>query len=418
MIHYVFPLFAAILLNGFTYAADPNDFVVYTAPGVPGQLYVPPGSETSETPRPLILFLHGAGETGTNNTSQINANMDNLLNAAKERDAFLYAPQATTTPGGIYNWDDTVRTDTVISMIFNAIAKYNVDPERIYVTGLSMGGGGTWNMGSRYANRFAAAVPIAGVLAGTDFDPSEMIKTPTWAFHARNDPTITKDRSRDRINELLEVAGQPTIDTFPANNDNTTLFEFEFTDDTTDVQYTELPTGGHGIWGNVYNTPEVYDWMFAQRYSGDGLAARPGDLNGDFLINAKDLDQLISVINDGSNDLLFDLNGTETVGFDDREFWLTTYKQSLVGDANLDGIVDSADLNAVGVNWQSATAIGWADGDFNGDGNVNSTDLNEIGIHWREQGAQEAMAATVPEPTGMVLLMLAALTGLGRLTRR
>ena len=131
--------------------AHVNDFVDFSMAGLPGKLFVPP--EANESARPVILFLHGAGETGSNNLSQINGNITNLVNAAKERGAYLYAPQATSVVGGIYNWNDMERTDNVMSMMDQLSTQENVDVSRIYVTGLSMGGGGTWSMASRYSDR-------------------------------------------------------------------------------------------------------------------------------------------------------------------------------------------------------------------------------------------------------------------------
>ncbi len=388
------------------FAASPDDFEVFSGPGVPGRLFVPSEAATSETARPFFLFLHGAGESGLNNRNQINGNIDNLLSASKERGAFLYAPQAATQSGGIYEWDDRTRTDAVMSMVSNAVDQYNIDPDRVYITGLSMGGGGTWNMSTRYPDRFAAAVPIAGVRAASDFDPSVMLDTPSWAFHARNDTVITKQRSRDRVNEMLEAAGEPAIESFPADNDSATTFEFQFQDpqNGTDIKYTELPTGGHGIWGSVYNMPEVYDWMFTKSLV--GVPYPTGDYNDNRGITARDLDLLIAAIKDGSNETEFDLDGNGVVDSEDRDQWLTTFKQSLLGDANLDGTVDSADLNIVGLNWQNASASGWSQGDFNGDGLVNSSDLNDVGRNWNASGAAAA-PASVPEPTGALLVMLA-----------
>jgi predicted peptidase len=257
--------FAALVLacqvffsGGSVLAADRNDFLDFSTADLPGRLYVPPEAENSA--RPLIVFLHGAGESGTNNLSQINSNIDNLLKAAKQRGAFLYAPQATTVVGSIYNWNDTSRTTNVMAKVDQVLAEQNADPDRVYITGLSMGGGGTWNMVSRYPDRFAAAVPIAGVKTADDFAPANQLGTPTWAFHARNDGVVSKDRSREVINGMLLAAGEPTL-TFPANNDRETTFEF--VSEPLDLRYTEFPTGDHFIWGRVYDTPEMYDWMFS-----------------------------------------------------------------------------------------------------------------------------------------------------------
>ncbi len=257
-----------ILLFGFALllavrpgiAADPNEFLVFDTPGLPGRLYVPP--EAQDSARPVILFLHGAGETGSDNRAQINGNIDNLLAAAKQRGAFLYAPQATSVAGRIDNWSDSSRTTTVMTMLDRVLAEQNVDPNRVYVTGLSMGGGGAWTMASRYADRFAASVPIAGVSPAGDFNPGNLVGLPTWAFHARDDGVVSKNISRNVINRILSIAGESAL-TFPPNNDRSTTFEF--VSDTLELNYTEWPTGGHGIWPRVYNSPEVYDWMFSHR---------------------------------------------------------------------------------------------------------------------------------------------------------
>ena len=396
-------------------AASVDDFDEFSNDGLPGQIYVPPVAETSATPRPLIVFLHGAGETGTDNRSQINGNIDNLLSAAKAHSAFLYAPQATTVVGGIYNWNSTSRTDDVLAMVDRALTEYNVDPNRFYVTGLSMGGGGTWNLASRFADKFAAAIPIAGVLPDADFAPAKILETPTWAFHARNDNVITKDRSRDRLNEVLVADDQSEIDSFPADSDTSTTFHSEYIDGVADVRYTEYPSGGHGIWGRVYNTPAVYDWMFAQSVSGDRFT---GDLNGDRSLNLTDLDLLVSAIVANNNETQFDFNGDGEVSIADRDYWLTEYKESLAGDADLDSFVGAADLNAVGLNWQSDSATSWADGDFNGDGFVNASDLNDIGRNWRRSGiVQIAPAMPVPEP-GILPLTVFGIVGTWGLSRR
>lgn len=243
------------------HAANINNFQVFSLPNpsgptplLPGRLYVPPEAATS--PRPLIVFLHGAGEAGTNNSLQVNVNIDNLLAEAKLRGAFLYAPQS---PG---DWGSTVRTDRVMTMVDQALADFNVNPNRLYVTGLSNGGGGTWNMISRYGDRFAAAVPICGVAPLADFSPPGLLDESIWAFHARNDGSVSVVNSRNRFNSILTAAGEPlpTYLTTAVHTDS--LFNAA----TVDVHYTEYWTGDHGIWPRVYNgatNAAMYDWLFA-----------------------------------------------------------------------------------------------------------------------------------------------------------
>jgi predicted peptidase len=239
-------------------AANINDFAVFNLTSgastlLRGRLYIPP--EASQPgPRPLILFMHGAGESGTNNTLQVNGNIDNLLAEAKRRGAFLYAPQT-------YNgWGNATTNGRVMQMVDAALAQYNVDPRKLYVTGLSMGGGGTWNMLDDYGDRFAAGVPICGVAPVAPFSAAGMLDEPIWAFHARNDGTVGVGTSRSVFNGLLAAGGEPAPTYLPGS----TLVDSHFASSLHDIQYTEYYTGGHGIWGRVYNTPAMYDWMFSR----------------------------------------------------------------------------------------------------------------------------------------------------------
>jgi pimeloyl-ACP methyl ester carboxylesterase len=242
-------------------AATVDDFIDFSLRDdtgtvlLPGRLYVPPESiEVPETPRPLILFMHGAGEQGTNNVSQVNSNIDNLLAEAKRRGAYLYAPQTNN------GWDSTTTKERVNRMIQRALNDHSTDASRLYVTGLSLGGGGAWNMLSGYPQRFAAGVPIAVVIPNLP-SPSyalNLVGQPVWAFHARDDGPVT---ARALINAILMAAEEPTV-TFPPNSDPT---DFQYSNNGLDLYYTEWATGGHEIWPRVYDTSEMYDWLFGQQ---------------------------------------------------------------------------------------------------------------------------------------------------------
>ena len=275
-----------VLIPRIAPAANVADFIDFSLRNasnqviLPGRLYVPPEAASDPTtPRPFILFFHGAGEDGTNNLSQINGNIDNLLAEAKRRGAFLYAPQTTN------NWSSTTLTTNVMTMIGQAETTRNVDPHRLYVTGLSNGGGGTWNMVSRYPGVFAAAVPIAGVSPSADFTPSRLLGEPIWAFHARNDGTVSVSVSQNTVNRIL-ITDLQTLPSYPAASSTHDFFisnpdlashrtiedlirsgggvsEFLIPGSHLDLMYYEFTTGGHGIWPTVYASPPVYDWLFA-----------------------------------------------------------------------------------------------------------------------------------------------------------
>jgi predicted peptidase len=262
--------------------ADFADFSLLNASNqvvLPGRLYVPPEASTA-SPRPFILFFHGGGESGTNNTSQINVNIDNLLAEAKRRGAYLYAPQTTS------NWSSTTLTTNVMTMIGRAEGAGTVDTSRLYVTGLSNGGGGTWNMASRYPGIFAAALPIAGVTPASDFTASRLLGEPVWAFHARDDTVVSVNVSHNVVNNILSAANRP-LPTYPSASSTTDFFisnpdlalhrtvedlvraggggpsEFLIPGSNLDLMYYEITTAGHVIWPTVYSSPPVYDWLFA-----------------------------------------------------------------------------------------------------------------------------------------------------------
>ena len=254
----------------FAAAANVNDFIDFSLRSqtnallLPGRLYVPPEASGPSSPRPLILFLHGAGESGTNNLAQINGNIDNLLAEAKQRGAFLYAPQTNAS------WSPTTITNHVNTMLDRALADQLVDANRIYVTGLSMGGGGVWNLLNRFSDRFAAAVPIAAVSPAVDFVSTRLLDESIWAFHARNDSVVPMTSSRNVINNLLNAAAEP-LPIYPSPRDTTNPFHFD--SQQLDLHYTEPATGGHGIWFGVYAHEPMYDWMFSH-----GVVPEPASL--------------------------------------------------------------------------------------------------------------------------------------------
>ena len=232
----VFVLIAPIAL----FAASPSDFLArtYTESGLtlPYRLFKPLNYDPSKE-YPLVLFMHGAGERGTNNTSQINGNIDNLLAHVKTTaySAFLLAPQSDSSWLS-YDEPPSNATRMTLSVISQLEHEFSVDKSRLYVTGLSMGGGGTWDMIGRRPGMFAAAVPICGY--GDTDRASVMVSQPIWAFHAADDPTVSVAYTREMVNAVRDAGGHPL--------------------------YTEYATGGHGIWSTVYNTQSMYNWMFSQ----------------------------------------------------------------------------------------------------------------------------------------------------------
>jgi poly(3-hydroxybutyrate) depolymerase len=205
--------------------------------GMPYRVFIPPGYDASQV-YPLILFLHGAGERGNNNTSQLNNNANGAMQLVSDANlaiqkVIMVAPQCPSADfwgGG--------STNTPLHDILNDVsAEFRVDPDRIIVTGLSMGGYGTWGLTASNPSRFAAGVPMSG---GGDVNAAGSVSAlPYWFFHAVNDGTVGVDQSRALVTALRNAGAS--------------------------VIYTEYTTGGHGIWPVVYNNPLLFRWMMAQR---------------------------------------------------------------------------------------------------------------------------------------------------------
>ena len=240
--------------------ADVNEFLDFSLRtprgqvAMPARLYVPPAAIADPvTKRPLIVWLHGGGDAGSNNLNQIRWDVDFLFAEAKRRGAFLLAPQAPL------NWRPRSVTDNVVSLLNLATSQFNVDPDRLYLTGYSSGGGGTWNMLSRYPDRFAAAMPVAPVSAEPDFKPANLVGQAISVFHARNDTVAPVQTTRNVINSIMSAAGH-ALPAYPSSTGD----HFGFAAPELDFWYFEPRNGDHSVHFNIYGSnPIVYDWLFS-----------------------------------------------------------------------------------------------------------------------------------------------------------
>jgi pimeloyl-ACP methyl ester carboxylesterase len=209
---------------------------------------------------PLILFLHGAGERGNDNKAQLKyfpTDMASSENRAKYS-TFLLAPQCPTDRAwsAISLRDLSARfqaeppeEEKVVLLMLDAVMKeFPVDPDRIYLTGLSMGGFASWDLAARYPEKWAAVVPICG--GGDPGTAGRFKDLPIWVFHGGKDPVVPPDRSRTMIEALKKAGGSP--------------------------KFTEFPDAGHDSWTPGYRLPEFLPWLFAQkRGAATGGAATP-----------------------------------------------------------------------------------------------------------------------------------------------
>jgi predicted peptidase len=201
---------------------------------------------------PVILFLHGHGESGQDGLLQTGEGIGNAIRLGVERFPFLVVfPQCRKGDW----WTTDAMEQQALQALAQTMKEFKGDPERIYLTGLSMGGFGTWDMGAKYASRFAALVPICGgvrlghhVAGAPDVPDSPDLyttaaqkigKTPVWAFHGGADHTVPVTESRQLV-EALKVAGG-------------------------NVRYTEYPGEGHNSWDKAYAEPELLPWLLSQK---------------------------------------------------------------------------------------------------------------------------------------------------------
>jgi len=192
---------------------------------------------------PLILSLHGSGTRGNNIDLLKYEALPQVLEFTPDFPFIVLSPQLTDANNEDF-WTRENVTESVFILLDEIQSTYAVNPKRIYLTGVSIGGNGTWAYGLQNPGRFAALVPVMGFLGDTSgfFIPDnicELKDVPIWAFHGAQDPIVPLDAEEGIVNALKACGG--------------------------DVQFTIYPDGDHDISGRVYNNnPELYEWLLAQ----------------------------------------------------------------------------------------------------------------------------------------------------------
>lgn len=194
-------------------------------------VYVPPDYDPSRK-WPLILFLHGMGERGDDGVVQTEVGIGKALREHPDRFPCIVAmPQCPKDS----TWN--TRGDIVDAALDHAIKHYAIDPDRVYLTGLSMGGFGTWIHGASRTDVFAAFIPICG--GGNASDAPALAKRPVWAFHGANDSVVNPQVSRTMVEAVTAAGGT--------------------------VKYTEYEGVDHNSWDATYGDPAVIAWLLEQR---------------------------------------------------------------------------------------------------------------------------------------------------------
>ena len=195
--------------------------------------YLPEGYDADATKKwPLIVFLHGSGERG-DDLEQVKANGPHKLFERDHRFPFIVvSPQAPADT----SWD----SDTINTLLDELTARLPVDPDRIYLTGLSLGGYGTWKIATDHPQRFAAIAPVCG--GGESDNACRLKDVPIWAFHGAKDSVVPLKEEQDMVDAVRTCGG--------------------------DVKFTVYPDADHDVWTQTYANPALYEW-FLQHRRGD-----------------------------------------------------------------------------------------------------------------------------------------------------
>jgi len=219
------------------------------------QVFIPRGARAASAPLPVVLFLHGSGERGNDNQAQTEAGLGPYLRRhADNFPALVVLPQV---PGDEEWSGDNNRA--ALAALDATLAEFGADRQRQYLTGMSMGGYGSWNIALDDPTRFAAIVPVCGaVLAPRAVRPALFVEpvagnadpyaamaarlkaTPIWMFHGALDDVVLPDDDR-RLKAAFDRAGA------------------------VDVRYTEYPQGNHNAWDATYADAAMWEWLFTQK---------------------------------------------------------------------------------------------------------------------------------------------------------
>lgn len=237
-----------VLAAGMALAAAPDDAVQEIAKGfvtkaleldgkeIEYVVYIPAEYDPKK-PMPAIIFLNGMGECGTDGLRQIAVGLGPavMLNAQKWPFIVLF-PQKQVTEA---EWED--EDAMVMAVLEKSKREYSIDQSRLYLTGLSQGGHGTWAIAAEHPDLFAAIAPICGW--GSEDMAKKLAKVPAWIFHGEDDPVVQVDAAK-KMAERLKAAGGS-------------------------VKLTIYPGVGHNSWDKAYREEKLHEWFLSHRKQQD-----------------------------------------------------------------------------------------------------------------------------------------------------
>ena len=205
----------------------------------PYVVFVPHGYDGTKA-YPVILFLHGAGETKGGAKMPVEQGLGTYIKKHEKEFAYIAViPQAEAAKQAVLGrWSATSPdSDRALAMLDATMKEYKTDADRVILTGLSMGGYGTWSHAAATPEKWAAIVPICG--GGDVKAAAKLAKLPCWAFHGDKDTAVKVEKSREMIEAIKQAGGTP--------------------------KYTEYPGVGHASWDQAYATPELWAWLAEQK---------------------------------------------------------------------------------------------------------------------------------------------------------
>lgn len=192
-------------------------------------MYLPEQYDRSQKRWPLILFLHDAGQRGANLQMVRKYGLPRVVDSKRDFPFIVISPQC---PAG-REWS----SEYLGELLDDVISHYRVDPDRVYLTGMNMGGRGVWNLAARNPEKFAAIAPVSG--SGNPSLARRLRNVPAWVFHGARDRETPVAASQAMVNALKRAGGT--------------------------VKFTVYPNAGHNCWDETYNNPELYTWLQQQR---------------------------------------------------------------------------------------------------------------------------------------------------------
>ena len=200
---------------------------------IPYLLYLPADYASRERKWPLMLFLHGAGERGASLGKVKKWGPPKLVERGEPLPFLIASPQC---PEG-ESWGQPSQNELVMALLDHLEKSFKVDADHIYLTGLSMGGFGSWRLAADHPEHFAAVVPICG--GGKTEDAEKLKNIPIWVFHGTADPAVPLKRSIKMVEAIKQAGG-------------------------TRIRFTTLEEIGHNSWEAAYASPDLYAWLAKQ----------------------------------------------------------------------------------------------------------------------------------------------------------